>query len=132
MRRLGIDHGHRGSADERGAGTVVSAGLCLALCAVMLLGVWAVGWIGSVHRARTAADLSALAGAQAGGSGRDACTAARQAAGRNHADLRICRVAGHSEDLRVTVEVRTELLPRLPGGSHWTQARAHAGRLAEG
>ncbi|WP_394276054.1 Rv3654c family TadE-like protein [Luteococcus sp.] len=122
-----VTRGH----DERGAGTVVSAGLCLALCGLMLLGVWVVGWIGSVHRVRAAADLSALAGAQAGGGGKDACTAARQAARRNHAEVRDCRVVGHPDDLRVTVEVRTQLLPRLPGGAHWTQAQAHAGHLSE-
>ena len=93
----------RARRDQRGAATVLvltMAGLLMfigaALAAVIALVV--------AHRtAQAAADLAALAGAQAVAEGRDACSAARVVARDNRAELQRCEVSGHV--VRVDVEV---------------------------
>lgn len=64
-RDRGVATPWQGRCDERGAGSMLTAIAVLCTCLAMVVGVWATGWVASVHHARQAADLSALAGAQA-------------------------------------------------------------------
>jgi secretion/DNA translocation related TadE-like protein len=91
-----------------------------------------VGWVvaGAVamsatqHRAASAADLSALAGADAWQDGRSACTAAGQVARANSARLVSCAEASGT----VQVEVAAESVRLL--GRRWESVRtARAGPM---
>ncbi|MEL4503637.1 Rv3654c family TadE-like protein [Luteococcus sp. H138] len=114
---------------ERGAGTALTATLLLCLCAAMVVGVWIAGWVDSIHRARSAADLAALAGAQAHAKDGEACATARSAASRNGAALESCNVQGGRRDFLVTVEVRLELRPVVGGVRRQAVEKAVAGSL---
>lgn len=112
--------------DERGGGTMLTLSVMILTCSAMLVGVWVAGWVGSIHRARAAADLASLAGAQAYAAGQDACSAARPAARRNGATLASCSLEGHPASFLVRVRVKTDLLPAW-GGHRTTVAEAVAG-----
>lgn len=90
---------------ERGSNTVTSLGL---VCVLFVLGLTMAGLVGVVsanHRAATAADLAALAGADAarGLSSGQPCTVAAAVAGRNGASLAGCALPS---ELSGTVDVR--------------------------
>ncbi|TFV57947.1 UNVERIFIED_ORG: pilus assembly protein TadE [Bacillus sp. AZ43] len=75
------------------------------------------------HRATTAADLAALAGAVRGLQGADACGASAELAEANGAELTGCRVgAGQTVEVAVSVPVRLGGL-----GVFAATARARAG-----
>lgn len=80
------------------------------------------------HRARAAADLSALAGATAAADGLDACRTARAVAESNDATLTACRLVGTPSSfvVEVTVAVNTGLRAPLPDAVH---ADAKAGNV---
>lgn len=106
--------------------------------------MWAIGLLGAVvlvavagvqlaavvqlrHRAQTAADLAAVAGAQSiGNDSAHACVVAAAVVTVNQAVLRSCvptiDADGRTGSIRVEVSVR--------GGRWVAVARAHAGRLA--
>lgn len=92
----------------------------LLLLAAVSAGV--VSLIGARHQAEAAADLAALAGAQAAVDGEDACEAARRIAAANDGLLTRCRVAGQIVDVRVDVEG-----PPLLGTTWTLTGRARAG-----
>lgn len=102
MSRRGVQHSR-----ERGSGTV----LTMAAIGVLLILSAAATQLGAVasaaHRARAAADLSALAGATAVSEGAAApCTVALELARRNGARLVLCRLeTGESLRVRVVTEV---------------------------
>ena len=108
--------------DERGAATV----LAVAFLGVLVLVGAALGVVGAMvhaHRvAQSAADLAALAGAEAVGDGGDACSAAAGIAAANGADLTVCEVA--ARDVRVQVTV---VGPHWLGQEHDLVAEARAG-----
>lgn len=109
------------SCGERGAGTVLAAGLALTVLlvmAVVLLFAQAAVFAG---RAASAADLAALAAADAlrGLTEGEPCTVALQVAARHGAALVSC-VEGAGQ----TVEVRTELVERTLAGPATGHARA--------
>ena len=109
--------------DERGAGTV----LALAMTAVVALVAFAVAGATALvagHRlAQSAADLAALAGAQAlQGGGQDPCVRAAAVAHRNGASLDACRIEGWN--VAVSVVRRS---PRLLGQVSSLRARSRAG-----
>ncbi|WP_448062189.1 Rv3654c family TadE-like protein [Cellulomonas hominis] len=91
----------RRGGPDRGSGSV----LALALIAVLLVVALALGMVSGALSARgtaqTAADLAALAGAEAARSGVSACGRAKAAAARNGAALVEC-VAGDRGVVRVT------------------------------
>lgn len=108
---------------ERGAGTVAMIGLALAGLTLMTgLLVFAQALIGSA-RAATAADLSALAAADAvrGLRSEEPCGLAAQVAERNGADLAGCRLDAAAGTATVSVDVP---LPLLGGIGVTGQARA--------
>ncbi|CUR60557.1 conserved exported hypothetical protein [metagenome] len=109
-------------SDQRGAATVLALALAAVLMLVGLAGAWVAGVIVSHRRAQSAADLSALAGAQAAQHGSDACSAARATAASNHASLFWCDSSG--ADVQVGVVVPG---PRLAGRTPRLVAHAHAG-----
>lgn len=81
------------------------------LVVAVVAGAWA-GVVGARHRAATAADLSALAAAQAHVRAQPPCAAAIAVAGRNGVDVVACDAAGGSVRVAVAVPVRIEVLGR--------------------
>ncbi|MET1152673.1 Rv3654c family TadE-like protein [Arthrobacter sp.] len=116
---------------DRGAGTVLAAGLVLLLC-LMLTAVASVLQAGTASaRAGKAADLAALAGADAarGLLAGDPCSLAAEVAGKQGAELSACSRSGPGG---VVVDVRSRTaLPDVFGwlNGEWTHAegRARAG-----
>jgi len=107
---------------ERGAVTV----LAIALLGVLLLLTAAFGVVEAMmsdhRRAQAAADLAALAGAQAIQDAGDGCAAAAKIAGANGASLEECQVQG--EDVVVIARVTG---PRWLGAHGDLLAQARAG-----
>ncbi|WGL52829.1 flp pilus-assembly TadE/G-like family protein [Nocardioides sp. BP30] len=122
MRRVGPGR-HR---DERGAVTV----LAVALIGVLVLLTAAFGVVEAMvaahRRAQAAADLAALAGAQAIEHGGQACAAATSVAVANGARMAACAIDGR--DVGVTVLVAG---PRWLGAHGDLPARARAGPASE-
>jgi secretion/DNA translocation related TadE-like protein len=107
---------------ENGSATVYAA---FALVALTALGVTVSGFTAlatAKHRAAGAADLAALAGAQALQRGADPCASAADLAARNGAVLADCTVAGRV----VTVIARTDG-PHLLGRAWTFESAARAG-----
>ena len=116
-----IPCGHAAGNRERGSGTVLAAGLALvvmmAMALVLLLAQSAV----LAGRAATAADLAALAAADAlrGVTDGEPCTAASKVAARHGATVVSC-IEGTGQ----SIEVRTELDGRTVFGAATGRARA--------
>jgi secretion/DNA translocation related TadE-like protein len=110
------------SSQERGSATLFA----VAVIGVLVLVGAALGVVGAMihaHRvAQSAADLSAIAAAQARARGRDPCAVASAVAGANRARLDSCAVEGF--DVRVQVTVRG---PHWLGQHHDLSAQARAG-----
>jgi len=79
------------------------------------------------HRAAAAADLAALAGAQAYGTGKDGCSAARTQATRNDQQLSSCSVVGDRVDFVLSVEITAPVPTRVAVLPSKITATAHAG-----
>lgn len=112
--------------EERGAATLVvlAFGGLLLFVGLALAGVAAI--VLTQRSAQAAADLAALAGASAAGSGADACAVAAEIAEANGAALATCELAGPV----VTVDVRVDG-PRLAGRRYDVTAQARAGPVDE-
>jgi secretion/DNA translocation related TadE-like protein len=111
---------------DRGAASI----LILAIGLVLVAAGTAAAAVGAArvgrHQARTAADLSALAGAARVVEGPGpACDRARQIAHDNQARLSVCRLEGWEIVVRVEVTVTP-----LPGLTRNTEAAARAGPVA--
>ncbi|CAM3161489.1 Rv3654c family TadE-like protein [Nocardioides dubius] len=95
--------GQGGRRSDQGAATIVA----LALGAVLLFAGMAGAFVAAVtaaHRtAQAAADLAALAAAQAVQHGSDGCAEASEIATRNRARLRTCHVTGEEVWIEVVV-----------------------------
>jgi secretion/DNA translocation related TadE-like protein len=107
---------------DDGSATVYAAFALVALTslAVIMSGFTAIA--AAKHRAAGAADLAALAGAQAFQRGADPCASAADLAARNGAVLADCSVAGRV----VTVIARTDG-PHLLGRAWTFESAARAG-----
>jgi secretion/DNA translocation related TadE-like protein len=90
---------------DRGAASVLVIGVVAALLLLTSGAMTVVAVVAASHRARLAADLAAIAGAQAlqGGAVGDACEVAAAVAMSNRAQLAGCVVVGL--DVAVTVHV---------------------------
>lgn len=108
--------------DERGAATLIVLAVSglLMFIGLALTGVAAI--VLTQRSAQAAADLAALAGASAAGSGADACAVAGEIAKANGAALASCQLAGPV----VTVGVRVDG-PRLVDRRYDVTAEARAG-----
>jgi secretion/DNA translocation related TadE-like protein len=112
----------REQRSERGSATLFA----VAVIGVLVLVGAALGVAGAMvhaHRvAQSAADLAALAGAQSGARGGDACSAASTIAEANGATIDSCVVDGFDVRLQVTVAG-----PHWLGQHHDLSAQARAG-----
>lgn len=118
-----------GFRSQRGSGTVLVAGVCLALTAVAVVILVIGGYLVAADRARGAADLVALSAASDRAGGGDGCRVAAGAARENGVLLVSCRISGDSLDFVIRVTVRQPVragLPLLPDG---VPATSVAGRL---
>lgn len=113
--------------NERGAGTLMVAGVLVVLVSVTLMSFWAIGWLASAQSARSVADLAAVAGAQELVSGGDACASARRVADANGGQVVRCEVRTAGVDFRVIVKVQVPLLPRVLGQPAWISGSAVSG-----
>lgn len=111
-----------GREPEKGAATL----LAISFVGVLVLVGGALSVVAAMvvaHRsAQSAADLAALAGAEAVAGGADPCAGAATVAAANGAALDTCRVAGREVTVQVTVPG-----PRWLGQPHDLAARARAG-----
>ena len=114
---------------DRGSATAFAAAISLVLVMAATAAVFVVAVVLASHRARSAADLAALAGAVSEVGGGDGCSAARINAHANRAELTSCRVTGDTSSfvVAVTVTVPTGLRAPLP---LTVGADAHAGNVA--
>ncbi len=89
--------------EERGSATLVATA-CLGVLLLLGSALGVVAAILVAHRqAQSAADLAALAGAQAAADGADGCARGGAVAATNGARLIACRVSGREVRLRVQV-----------------------------
>ncbi len=111
--------------DERGSGTVLVTAVVAAILIVSTAGLQLGAAASAAHRARAAADLSALAGATAVQEGlADPCPRAAELARRNSARLTTCR---RDEGEVVHVRVQTDVSGSWPGMPGTAEASARAG-----
>ncbi|WP_426242841.1 Rv3654c family TadE-like protein [Nocardioides sp. LHG3406-4] len=110
------------SRDERGSASVLVVTVAGVLVLVALALSAVAGMIGAHRRAQSAADLAALAAADALSRGGDGCVVAGAVAQANGAALASCRVEG--ADVWVEVRVRG---PDWRGAGRDHVARARAG-----
>jgi secretion/DNA translocation related TadE-like protein len=126
MTVLRIVHSERGSATALMAGII---GVVVALSgAALVIAGYAVGY----HRARAAADLSALSGAAAFQQGREPCAQAALTARQNGARVIRCSQVGDAVDFVVTVRVSVVAATRIPHMPRMIAAEAHAGPVHDG
>ena len=118
--------GRRGPPDDAGTGTVLAAAAVGVLVLLLGLGLQVGAATLARHRAETAADLGALAGAREVVRGRDvACARADAVVAGNGARLVVCTVEGWS----VTV-ITTTSCGCVPSVSGDAAGRARAGPVA--
>jgi secretion/DNA translocation related TadE-like protein len=112
---------------ERGSASVLMTGIVGVVVALSSTALLIAGYAVGYHRARAAADLSALSGAAAFQQGRDACDQARQIARRNGARVEQCDVVGEPTDFVVTVRVSVPARTHIPQLPKDVSAEAYAG-----
>ncbi|MFZ1116389.1 MAG: Rv3654c family TadE-like protein [Propionibacteriaceae bacterium] len=112
---------------EFGSASVLMTGVIGFVVALSSAALVIAGYAVGYHRARAAADLSALSGAAAYQAGREACAQAGRIARQNGARLDDCDVVGDAIDFVVTVRVSVLARTRIPHLPHAVAAKAHAG-----
>jgi secretion/DNA translocation related TadE-like protein len=112
---------------ERGSASVLMIGIIAVIVALSSAALVIAGYATGYHRARAAADLSALSGAAAFEQGRDGCAQARQTARQNGARLDRCELVGDVINFVVTVRVSVAAGTRIPQLPRTVAAEAHAG-----
>lgn len=113
--------------NQRGAATAWVALVVAFLVGLTLLLVVQAVLSSAAQRVRGAADLAALAGAQAQGAGLDACAAAGRSAALAGIMLGGCRVVGDEVEFVVRVEVATDVT--LGAWVQRVEAHAAAGMI---
>jgi len=119
----------RGSAtgcNERGSATMLMIGLMAVVVLLSGAAMLVAGYLVGQHRARNAADLSALSAAAVFEQGGDGCAQARRTARANGARVTHCDQVGDEVDSVVTVRVAVSTRTRVPGLPRQTVAEAHA------
>lgn len=116
--------------DERGSGTMLMVGAMIVITVLAFVGTTVAGYAVAVHQARAAADLAALSGAVARSDGTDGCAAAKAIARANRATMTDCDVVGDQLDFVITVQVRQDVPPLMPGLPRSVAAKAHAGPVS--
>jgi hypothetical protein len=93
--------------NEEGSATITAAGIAGALVMITLMIIYIVATTIDAHRAQVAADLAAVAAAEALYEGADACHTATIVTGYNQADLTDCRIDGADVIVQATVRAAT-------------------------
>jgi secretion/DNA translocation related TadE-like protein len=125
----------RTAGSELGSATVLMAGILGVVVALSSAALVIAGYAVGYHRARAAADLSALSGAAAFQQGRDPCAQAALTALTarfNGARVDRCSQVGDSVDFVVTVRVSVAARTRMPPMPRTVAAEAHAGPIHDG
>jgi secretion/DNA translocation related TadE-like protein len=112
---------------ELGSATALMVGIMGVVVALSSGGLVIAGYAVCYHRARAAADLSALSGAVALQQGREPCAQAAMTAKQNGARVVRCNQVGDAVDFVVTVRVSVVADMRLPHLPRVVAAEAHAG-----
>ena len=112
---------------ERGSATVLMVGIMGVVVALSGAALVIAGYAVGYHRARGAADLSALSGAAAFQQGREPCAQAALIARQNGAWVDRCSQVGDAVDFVVTVRVSVAAHTRFPHLPRTVAAEAHAG-----
>ncbi|SDS52707.1 Rv3654c family TadE-like protein [Microlunatus soli] len=112
---------------ERGSGTILLMTVVIFML-VLAAGFGVVGrYIVANHQARAAADLAALAGARAYGTGADGCLAAAANAIKNRHKLVHCDIVGDPTDFVITTKISQPVPIKMPGLRKTLVVQAHAG-----
>jgi len=119
----------REKRNERGSGTVLMMSVILIAAMVAFVCACLLAWFGCVHKARAAADLAALAGADAHASGGNACEAAKLTAARNQAELTACKVDSNGVQFIVRVAVQVDAKPQIFIGPQRFGHKSEAGNV---
>lgn len=117
---------------ERGSGTVLGVALMLVLVGALVATALLGRAMDARARARTGADLCALAAATALSSGGDVCTAASRVADENGVELVSCRVDGYDVIIVTREEVGLGILGSGAAEAHARAGPAMRGELAGG
>jgi secretion/DNA translocation related TadE-like protein len=112
---------------ERGSASVLMVGIMGVVLALSIAALLIAGYAVAYHRARAAADLSALSGAAAFQQGRDPCPQATLTARQNGARVERCEKVGDAVDFVVTVAVSVATRTHIPQLPRLVTAEAHAG-----
>lgn len=121
------------AASDRGAAALWVVAACVLIAVIAEVVVVRTGAVLARHRAESAADLAALAGAGRIGVGGVPCAAAAAIATANGTSLTACAVALGPGGRSGTVDVRVTAVLRLPVvGRRTVTASARAGRLPAG
>ncbi len=116
---------------ESGSSSVLMAGILGVVVALNGAALVMAGYAVGYHRARAAADLSALSGAAAFQQSRDPCAQAALTARHNGARLDRCSQVGDAVDFVVTVRVSVVAHTRIPQMPSTVAAEAHAGPVPD-
>jgi secretion/DNA translocation related TadE-like protein len=117
----------RFARSESGSASVLMTGVIGFVVALSSAALVIAGYAVGYHRARAAADLSALSGAAAYQDGREACAQATRTARQNGARLDHCDVVGDAIDFVVTVRVSVLARTKIHHLPPAVTAQAHAG-----
>jgi secretion/DNA translocation related TadE-like protein len=112
--------------DERGSATFLMVGVMAVVVLLSGAALLVAGYALGNHRARAAADLSALSAAAAFERAGDGCAQARRTARANGARVTHCDRAGDEVDFVVTVQVAVSVRTRVPGLPTVIAAEANA------
>ena len=116
---------------ELGSATVLMVGIMGIVVALSSAALVIAGYAVGYHRARAAADLSALSGAAAFQQGREPCAQAALTARQNGARVARCNQVGDAVDFVVTVRVSVVVGTRIPHMPRTVAAEAHAGPVLD-
>lgn len=106
------------------------AGMMAVVVVLCGAGMVVSGYVVAYHRARAAADLTALSAAVGYQRGDPPCVEARRLAVRNGAQLAHCEQVGDEVDFIITVSVTITIARPLPGLPGRVRAEAHAGPVS--
>lgn len=109
---------------------MLMVGVMIVITVLAFVGTCVAGYAVAVHQARAAADLAALSGAVARTGGTDGCAEARSIARANRTTVTSCDVVGDQLDFVITVQVRRNVPPLMPGLPQSVGAKAHAGPVS--
>jgi secretion/DNA translocation related TadE-like protein len=123
---------HKIVRSELGSATVLMVGIMAVVVALSSATLVIAGYAVGYHRARAAADLSALSGAATFQQGREPCAQAARTASQNGARAVRCSQVGDAVNFVVTVRVSVVVKTRIHQLPSTVAAEAHAGPVNDG